>query len=92
MDAQDLFDRHLAANKMAECTIIDKYNNYLSIHLTNRYFTPRQESPAEEAIPFPPDVDPCGILATLAGHDFFHGEQNVVKYYNRKIVQGGAVK
>ncbi|KAK2459290.1 hypothetical protein APHAL10511_008692 [Amanita phalloides] len=38
------------------------------------------------------DVDPSGILAALAGDDFFHGEQNVVKYYNRKIVQGGAVK
>ncbi|KAF8324385.1 hypothetical protein F5887DRAFT_1086610 [Amanita rubescens] len=92
MDVQALFDRHIPANKIDECTFIDKCDKHLGIHLTNRYFTPRWESPAEEAVPFTTDVDPSGILAALAGHDFFHGEQNIVKYHDRQIVQGGAVK
>ncbi|KAF8336027.1 hypothetical protein F5887DRAFT_891718, partial [Amanita rubescens] len=78
-----LFDRHIPENKLGECTIIDKCDEHLGIHLTNRYFTSRRESPTEPHIPFASDVDPMGFLANLVGGTYFQSEQNTVKYYNR---------
>lgn len=92
MQVQAFYDRHLPANKIDECTIIDKCDHGLTIHLTNRYFTPKREAAAEEKISFTTDVNPTGKLAALAGDQFIHIEQNVVKYNTRNVVKGGAVK
>jgi hypothetical protein len=91
-DVLQFFDRHIPENKLDECMIIDKCGDHLGIHLTNRYFTSRHESPNGSHIPFTSFVDPSGYLANLVGGSYFHGEQNVVKYYNRAIVKGGAIK
>jgi hypothetical protein len=92
LEVQKLFDRHIPANKLDECTIIDKCGDALGIHLTNRYFTPRHEAPTETPVALSADIDPSGILAALTNDQFFYGEQNVVKYYSRNIVKGGAIK
>ena len=87
-----LFDRHIPENKLGECTIIDKCDEHLGIHLTNRYFTSRRESPTEPHIPFASDVDPMGYLANLVGGTYFQSEQNIVKHYNRSVGKGGLIK
>ena len=91
-EVQAFFDCHLPANKIDECTIIDKCDHGLTIHLTNLYFTPKRETAAEEGVPFTMDVDPTGRLAALAGDQFVHVEQNVVRYNARNVAKGGAVK
>ncbi|KAF8694149.1 hypothetical protein AX14_002155 [Amanita brunnescens Koide BX004] len=92
LDVQAFFEHYIPANKLDECTIIEKCDTALGIHVSNRHFTPRQEAPAEEAIPFSAEVDPSGLLAALVGDQFFHSEQNVVKYNSREVVEGGAIR
>ena len=89
-----LFDRHIPENKLDECTIFDKCDDYIGIHLTNRYFTSRRELATEPHVPFASDVDPMGYLANLVGGGgmYFHSEQNSVKYYNRSVGKGGIIK
>jgi hypothetical protein len=88
------FDRHLPEGKLDECTIIDQCDDHFGIHLTNRYFTTRRESDSqtEQAIEFPTEVDPQGILTGLVSDQFVHTEQNEVKYYNRSVSECGAIK
>jgi hypothetical protein len=92
LEVQKLFNHHIPANKLDECTVVDKCGNALGVHLSNRYFTPRRESPDEAPVKLTTDIEPSGFLAALAGNQFFYGEQNVVKYYNRRAVDGGAMK
>jgi hypothetical protein len=92
LDVQDFFNRNIPANKLDECTIIEKCGEALGLHMTNRYFMPRRETTSETEVALTPDIDPSGILAGVVGDHFFHGEQNVVKYYNRRVVHGGAIK
>lgn len=62
LDVQAFFECYIPANKLDECTIIEKCDTVLGIHVSNQHFTPRQEAPAEEAIPFSAEVDPSGLL------------------------------
>lgn len=63
-EVQSFFDHHIPQDKLEECTMIDKCSNeHLGVHLTNRYFTTRSESPHALQIPFSGEVDPLGILA-----------------------------
>lgn len=82
MEAHGLYERHVPAGKLDECSIVDKCGDFLGIHLTNRYFTSRPYAPH---IPFDPSVDPSGNLTNLAKGQYFHDEQNVVKYNNRTV-------
>ena len=47
-----------------------------------------------QQVPFPSNIDPSGILAGLTSNlnNFIHSEQNEVKYYNRTVGKGGAIK
>jgi hypothetical protein len=92
LDVQDFFDQNIPANKLDECTIIEKCGEALGLHMTNRYCMPRRETTSETEVALTPDIDPSGILAGVAGDHFFHGKQNVMKYYNRRVVHGGAIK
>ena len=92
LDVHAFFDQNIPANKLEACTIIKKCDMALGMHMSNRYFTPWEEATNEAEVTLTSDVDPNGILAGYAGNQFVHCEQNVVKYYHRKAVQGGAIK
>lgn len=92
LDVQAFFDRNIPANKLDECTLIEKCDGALGINMTNQYFTPWREATNEVEVTFTSDIDPMGILAGHGKNQFIHCEQNVVKYYNRKTIQGGAIK
>jgi len=50
--------------------------------MSNRYFTPRrQETLGAPEVPFSSDIDPHGFLQQATGNALFHGEENVVHYY-----------
>jgi hypothetical protein len=57
------------------------YLQYSSIDLGTRYFTARRDDPLGTAIPFHPNVDPKGLLSSIATDIYFHGEDNQVLYY-----------
>jgi hypothetical protein len=41
-------------------------------------------------IPFNKSVDPKGILEVMAETGFVHGEENIVRYYNRQVDEKGS--
>jgi hypothetical protein len=65
------------------------YLQYPSIDLGTRYFTARRDDPLGAAIPFHPNVDPKGVLSSIATDTYFHGEDNQVLYYGLSTDQYG---
>ena len=72
----------MADNKLAPCNIIDTYDTYSTIELSNRFFTAKKDAIKEKHIPFTYDIDPLGLLTSAAGNKYIHAAQNEVKYYN----------
>jgi hypothetical protein len=53
----------------------------------------RMEAPADPALELGHDVDPEGRLAELAQSQYFHGEDNKVRYWERTVNHlGGGYK
>jgi hypothetical protein len=80
-DIYSTFARCIAIDKLAPCGVVDQYDKYTSIELSNRYFTPKSDTLVEEHIPITTDIDPEGLLRVAGGNKYVHTEQNMVKYY-----------
>jgi hypothetical protein len=80
-DVLTTFSRCVAVDKLAPCNLVDTCDNYTSIDLSNRYFSPKKDVPDELRIPLTKDIDPKGYLALAAGKNYVHSENNVVRYY-----------
>ena len=65
---------------------------HVGIEMSNRYFTPRKDSPTAPEFPFGKDVDPAGLLMKLGRDQLFHSEDNVVSYWERIAERGGGSK
>jgi hypothetical protein len=76
---QNMFERHVDKNNFDHWSPISHATN-TAFELKNRYFTYRRDDPHALSVPLAQNVDPTGQLATLAGPDLFHGEDNVVVY------------
>jgi hypothetical protein len=68
-------DRNMVSWKNGE------YLDWVAMHLSNRYFTPRRGHPSVRPVTFDHLVDPHGTLESLAGEDRVHCADNVVEYY-----------
>jgi len=80
----DLFGRFIGKDSLQALTCIGGFGEYVSIDMSNRYFTPRREETlGATEIPFSTDVDPHGFLGKAAGSGLFHSDENVVHYYER---------
>jgi hypothetical protein len=77
------FARYIAIDKLAPCGIVDEYDKYTSIELSNRYFTPKRDALVEEQIPITADIDPAGLLRLAGGSKYVHTNHNAVRYYMR---------
>lgn len=84
-----LFTRSVPKDKLKAPTIVSELNGCLAIDVSNRYLTPRRDDPVSAPCAFGDDVDPHGILAKLCGSEFFHGEENIVRFYERVSAAGG---
>ena len=66
------------------------FEEFLSIEMSNRYFTPRRgRAPGADEIPFSMDVDPHGLLAMASGKGFFHSADNEVLYFEKVLEERG---
>jgi hypothetical protein len=74
-----MFSRHVDKHNIDQWEP-STYTTYQAINISNRYFTYRSDDPHAPSVPLGRHVDPTGRLATLAGHDLFHGEDNIVLY------------
>jgi len=80
----ELFGRFIGKNSLQPLSCVSGFGEYVSIDMSNRYFTPRRdETLGATEIPFTPDVDPHGFLGKAAGSGLFHSDENVVHYYER---------
>ncbi|KIM72994.1 hypothetical protein PILCRDRAFT_81471, partial [Piloderma croceum F 1598] len=75
----NIFERHVDKNDFDHWSPISHATN-TAIEFRNQYFTYRHDDPHALSVPLTQNVDPTGQLATLAGPDLFHGEDNVVVY------------
>jgi hypothetical protein len=81
------FSRHVPEGTL-EPFQPSEFLNHPSMDIATRYFTSRREDPTGTAVPFPANVDPKGILRSLAADDYFHGPDNEVLFYNMIKVDG----
>jgi hypothetical protein len=87
-----VFNRNVPQNKLQNCSSISNFMEHTGIDMSNRIFTSRKDSPTAPEFPFAKDVDPTGLLKRLGGDQLFHGEDNVVSYWERIAERGGGSK
>jgi hypothetical protein len=59
-------------------------NGWKSLRAGSRYFTTGPTAADAEIVPFPPSVDPEGILGSVDGQRFRHTVDNDVGYFKRE--------
>jgi hypothetical protein len=73
--------------------VLDNCEDFCSVSASNRLFMARMEAPTNTALELSHDVDPEGKLAELVQGQYFHGEDNKVRYWERTInCLGGGYK
>jgi hypothetical protein len=75
----EIFSRHFGQDKMSSW-IGDRNHRWEAIFASARYFTNIQRYSLTEGIPFEQNVDPDGVLGTVAGGGVAHCEDNQVEY------------
>ncbi|KIM38065.1 hypothetical protein M413DRAFT_76431 [Hebeloma cylindrosporum] len=83
------FKRFIGKDALQDITAIGQFEEYMSIDMGNRYFTPRRDAPLATETPFSADVDPHGYLMNAAGTTLIHMEENEVYYYERILEENG---
>ena len=80
----ELFRCFIGQDSLQELTSVSAFGEYVSIDMSNCYFTPHwEETLGATEIPFSTDVDPHGFLAKAAGMGLFHSKENIMLYYER---------
>ena len=93
IDVHAMFNRFVPMGKLQANTIIDQNGEHASIiNCSNRYFSSWKDQPYSKHLPFSADIDPKGILTRAVGGLYFHAEDNVVWYYERREGSNGAVQ
>ncbi|KAJ3531267.1 hypothetical protein NMY22_g8225 [Coprinellus aureogranulatus] len=65
-------------------TFIGEDAQGLYLDVSNRYFSATRHGRGGQPVQFTPDVDPTGVLATMGGGSYYHGEENTVMYLERR--------
>jgi hypothetical protein len=84
------FSRCIAVQKLASCSLVDSFDKYRCLELSNQYFTARKDVAAEQHVPLSSAIDPKGFLAEAAGKLYVHTTQNEVKYFVLNTTEDGA--
>lgn len=77
---EEVFSRQVGDKKMVPWKA-GSFQEWDTIYISNRYFTPRRSHPNLQRVAFDRFVDPDGTLEALAGDDKVHCIDNVVEYY-----------
>ncbi|KDR65604.1 hypothetical protein GALMADRAFT_148561 [Galerina marginata CBS 339.88] len=79
-DINEMFQRDLPQGSLEDWSP-SLFDNYTAVDASNRYFTRRTDTSADQIIPFSNMVDPDGILDAAGGEHFVHTVDNRVEYY-----------
>lgn len=63
-----------------------EYLGFPGLRSSNRYFTWKDSKVRSPAVPFTNNVDPFGVLSSMAGNDYEHTKDNEVLY--RSCIMG----
>ncbi|KAF6759696.1 hypothetical protein DFP72DRAFT_988566 [Ephemerocybe angulata] len=83
MDIATLFERTVPT--MNPPDFINRDEHGMFIDVSNRYFSTRRDYRGGEPAGFSLDVDPTGALAKMEDDNYYHGEENVVRYFERVV-------
>ncbi|KAF9455956.1 hypothetical protein BDZ94DRAFT_1353734, partial [Collybia nuda] len=87
-----LFDRTFSDGQLESWTSSSSpsLGEFVGIDASNRYMTPRKDVPGVEHQPFPPAVDPKGLLESMAYEsEHIHTDDNQVLYFTSRVNQDG---
>lgn len=77
------FSRHFAQGALEDWTLSLFEDQFPTIDLSNRYFTPTSQALMDQIIPFSETVDPDGILQAAIDDRVTHTDDNKVEYFER---------
>ncbi|KAF8882598.1 hypothetical protein BD779DRAFT_1444737, partial [Infundibulicybe gibba] len=83
----DIFHREFPEGRL-ERWQSEWHGAFAGLAMSNRYFTPKRDTPDMIHIPFGTTIDPRGILENMRKEGYVHGEENEVMYYNQQTNQG----
>ncbi|KAK7033949.1 hypothetical protein VNI00_012576 [Paramarasmius palmivorus] len=75
-----LLKRNVPIQGLETLNCIGEFHGSQTLHISNRYFTPRRIAGGEAAVEISQEVDPHGILRRTPQQDFIHTRENVVEY------------
>lgn len=81
------FSHDVGQNKLKDIEFVSTYQNFPVVHLSNRYFSRRDQVSSGDEVEFDRNVDPLGILTKLKGQQYCHAMDNVV-YYCERLNEG----
>jgi hypothetical protein len=90
-DIHEIFRQGIYDGRLQDLSTT-KYREHSALDLSNRYFTPKLEAPYMEHVPFDENVDPKGFLEEACRAGYVHGEDNVVRYYSRRVDEQGKTR
>lgn len=89
----ELFDRVFEEGQLEldSCVMVEEGTHAPgTLHVSNRYLTPKRDAMGMVGIPLGQGVDPQGCLAPILQEGrFVHGEDNEVRYYKSFINENG---
>lgn len=65
----------------------DFFETYPAVHMGNRYFMDSRDVGSWPVVSFTDNVDPDGILSSVATGQYIHCEDNMVQYFRRTFVE-----
>lgn len=69
-----------------------RFRCWQALEVANRYFVHQNSEGDMVSVPLSTDIDPNGVLATLAGDEWVHTEDNIVSYFRLIINSEGKSK
>jgi hypothetical protein len=72
-----------------QCESLKTFGEDGTIDAFNRYFSQRRDNMEEQDVPFGQEIDPNGTLTKMVSEQYIHGEENVVRYYERMTASSG---
>ncbi|KAF8871920.1 hypothetical protein BD779DRAFT_1399291, partial [Infundibulicybe gibba] len=80
-----IFSRSIGSAKLQGGTCTLMFGDYPTIESFNRYFTAKKSGHRRQEYALGVDIDPFGTLSSALGAGYYHGEDNIVNYYERTV-------
>ncbi|KAK0439740.1 uncharacterized protein EV420DRAFT_1650785 [Desarmillaria tabescens] len=87
-----MFSQDIGYARLNNVKFTSTYQSYPTIHLSNRYFSRRDQVLQRDEIEFDQNIDPFGLLSKMGGQKYCHAKENAVYYYENTSDSDGSLK